>query len=76
MLIKMCLPKCDIYRKLKQTQNLDALIFPKKRFCLISGMKFSDVTLFLPDNLSGFKINIIFRPGLALLPKNVLYIII
>ena len=34
MLIKMCLPKCDIYRKLKQTQNLDALIFPKKKFNL------------------------------------------
>ena len=65
--MKMYLPKFDIYYKLKKTQTLDFLIFFKKKFCLMSGLKFSDVTSFLPDNLPGLKIEIIFRPGLVLL---------
>ena len=49
---------------LRATQALDVLIFfKKKRFCLISSLKFtlSNVTLFLWDNLSGLK-KIIFMP--------------
>ena len=48
---------------LRATQTLDVLIFFKKKFCLMSGLKFtlSDVTSFLPDNLSEL-IEIIFKP--------------
>ena len=61
MLIDICLPKFDLYQG---TVALDVLIFFKKEFCLVSGLKFtlSDVPSFLPDNLSGLK-NIIFRPA-------------
>ena len=48
---------------LRATQTLDVLIFFKKKFCLMSGLKvaLSDATLLLPDDLSGLK-KIIFRP--------------
>ena len=47
---------------LRATQTLDFLTSFKKNFCLMSGLKFtlSDITSFLPDNLSGLEI-IIFR---------------
>ena len=50
---------------LRVTQNLDVLIFFEERFCLMSGLKFtlSDVTSFLPNNLSEL-IKIIFSSGL------------
>ena len=39
---------------------IDVLIFFKKKFCLMSDLNFtlSDVTSFLPDNLSGLEITI------------------
>ena len=42
---------------LRATQTLDILIFFKKKFCLMSGMKFtlSDATSILPDDLCGLK---------------------
>ena len=42
---------------LRATQTLDIPIFFKKKFCLMSGMKFtlSDATSLLPDNLCGLK---------------------
>ena len=67
----MNLPMFDIYQCRKQlqivlraTQILDVLIFFfffKKKFCLMSGLKFtlSDATLLLLDNLSGLKKNYI-----------------
>ena len=66
----MSLPKFHIYQGtgatatvLRTTQTLDVLIFFNKKFCLMSDLKFtlSDVTSFLPDNLSGLK-KIIFTP--------------
>ena len=60
----MNLPKFDIYQGTKElqivlraTQILDVLIFFKKKFCLMSGLKFtlSDATLLLPDSLSIFR---------------------
>ena len=64
----VCLLKFDNYQGtginffLRVTQTLDVLIFFKKTFCPMSGLKFtlSDVTSFLPYNLSGLDI-IIFR---------------
>ena len=55
------LPKFDIYQGiapyLRTTQTLDALIFLKKKFFLMSGLKFTmpDVTSFLPNYLPGIK---------------------
>ena len=42
----------------RTTQTLSVLIYFKKKFCLMSGLKFtlSGVTSFLPDNLSGLEI--------------------
>ena len=59
----MCLPKFDIYpgtvarNCFKNHANLDALTFFKKKFCLLSGLKFTmpDVISFLPDSLSELK---------------------
>ena len=59
----MCLPKFDIYQGavfsncFKSYKAVDVLIFFKKKFCLMSGLKFtfSNETLFLPDNLSELK---------------------
>ena len=68
MLMDMNLPKFDIYQGTKElqivlraTQILDVLIFFKKKFCLMSGLKFTlpDATLLLPDDLSGLKKNYI-----------------
>ena len=44
---------------LRATQTLDVLTFFKKKFCLMSGLKFtlSDVKSFLQDNLSGLEKN-------------------
>ena len=58
-----CLPKFDIYQGIvasncfKSCTNSWCPDFFKKKTCLISSLKFtlSDVTLFLPDNLSGIK---------------------
>ena len=71
MLMDMSLPKFDIYLGIKQKfqilsraiQTLDFLTFFNTKFYVMSGLKstLSDVTTFLPDNLSGLK-NIIFRP--------------
>ena len=56
MLIDMNLPTFDIYQGTK-SQSLDVLIFFKKTFCLMSGLKYtlSDATCLLPENLSGLK---------------------
>ena len=54
---------------LRATETLDVLIFFKEKFCLMSSLKFtlSDVTSFLPDNLSE-PTKIILRPeGIFLL---------
>ena len=63
MLMDICLPKFNIQVLivLRATQTLDVLISFKKKFCLMSDLKFtlSAVTSFLPDNLSGFKKNYI-----------------
>ena len=67
MLMDMSLPKFDIYLAIKQKfqillraiQTLDFLTFFNKKFYVMSGLKsnvLSDVTTFLPDNLSGLKI--------------------
>ena len=71
MLMEMSLTKFDIYQCINQklqivlraTQTLDVLIFFNKKLCLMSGLKFtlSDVTSFLPDNLSRLK-KVIFSP--------------
>ena len=71
MLTEMSLTKFDIYQCINQklqivlraTQTLDVLIFFNKKLCLMSGLKFtlSDVTSFLPDNLSRLK-KVIFSP--------------
>ena len=71
MLMEMSLIKFDIYQCINQklqivlraTQTLDVLIFFNKKLCLMSGLKFtlSDVTSFLPDNLSRLK-KVIFSP--------------
>ena len=71
MLMEMSLTKFDIYQCINQklqivlraTQNLYVLIFFSKKLCLMSGLKFtlSDVTSFLPDNLSQLK-KVIFSP--------------
>ena len=69
MLMDMSLLKCDIYQGkelqviLRDTKALELLIFFKKKFCLIPGLKFtlSGVTSFLPDNLSELT-KIIVRP--------------
>ena len=47
----------------RDAQTLEVLIFFKKKFCLMPGLKFtlSGVTSFLPDNLPELK-NIIVRP--------------
>ena len=64
----MNLPKLDIYQGIKELQIvlkarkiLDVLIFFNKKFCLLSGLKFtlSDATSLLPDDLSGLKKNYI-----------------
>ena len=64
----MNLPKFDIYQSTKQlqivlraTQILDVLFFFKKKFCLMSGLKFtlSDTTSLLSDDLSRLKKNYI-----------------
>ena len=64
----MNLPKLDIYQGIKELQIvlkarkiLDVLIFFNKKFCLMSGLKFtlSDATSLLPDDLSGLKKNYI-----------------
>ena len=41
----------------RATQTLHVFIFFKKKFCLMSGLKFtlSGITLFLPDNLAGLR---------------------
>ena len=48
-----------LYRSLRATKTLEVLIFifSKTKFFLMSSLKFalSDVTLFLPDNLSELK---------------------
>ena len=61
MLMDMSLPKSQIV--LRDIQTLEVLIFFRKKFCLMSDLKFTlfGVTSFLPDNLSELK-NIIFRP--------------
>ena len=61
MLMDMSLPKLQIV--LRDIQTLEVLIFFRKKFCLMSDLKFtlSGVTSFLPDNLSELK-NIIVRP--------------
>ena len=48
---------------LRATQTPDVLIFFEKKFCLMSGLKFtlSEATSLLPDGLSGLK-KLIFRP--------------
>ena len=45
---------------LRARRTLDVLIFFKKMFCLIAGLKFtrSNVTSFLPDNIPGLKKNL------------------
>ena len=63
MLMSMCLPKFEIYQKLKPTQILDDLIFFKKKFCLMSGLKFT-----LSDGIK----KIIFRLDLFVLGRNFL----
>ena len=75
MLIDICLPKFNIYQGtsepvLRATITLDVLFFFKKKYCLMSGLKFtvSDVTSFLPGNLSGLQ-KIISRP--VYMSKNV-----
>ena len=63
MLMDMSLPKCDIYQGtvatncFKTQKILKSSVFFKKRFCLMSGLKFnlSGVTWFLLDNLSELK---------------------
>ena len=64
----MNLPKLDIYQGIKELQIvlkarkiLDVLIFFNKKFCLMSGLKFtlSDATSLLTDDLSGLKKNYI-----------------
>ena len=65
MLMDMCLTKCDIYQgtvaqncfKSRTNSSCPNFFQKKKMFCLMSALKFtlSDVTLFLPDNLSGVK---------------------
>ena len=67
MLMDMSLPNFDIYQgkelqiNLRATQTLDVLIFLKKKFCLMSGLKFtlSNATSLLPDDLSGLNKNYI-----------------
>ena len=67
MLMDMSLPNFDIYQgkelqiNLRATQTLDVLIFFKKKFCLMSGLKFtlSNATSLLPDDLSGLNKNYI-----------------
>ena len=71
MLMETSLPKFDVYQGinpelqivLRVTQTLDVLIFFNKKFCLMSGLKFtlSEVASFLPYNLSRLK-RILFRP--------------
>ena len=48
---------------LRDTQNLEALIYFQEKFCLMSGLKFtlSGVTSFLPDNPSELK-KVMVRP--------------
>ena len=67
----MRLFKFDIYQggatiALRAAETLDVLLFSKKRFCMMSGQKFtlSDATSLLPNDLSGFKYIYIyiFRP--------------
>ena len=63
MVMGMNLPKFYIYQGtgatncFKSHTNLDVLIFFKKKFCLMSGLKFtlSDATSLLPDDLPGLK---------------------
>ena len=54
----MCLPKFDIYllkKKKKETNSWQSDFVQKN--CMMSCLKFTlpDVTLFLPDNLTGLK---------------------
>lgn len=71
------LPKFDIYQSivsqlLSEPHKLSyVLIFFKRQFCLMSGLKFSlpDVTPSLPDNLFELK-KCIFRPDITLLPST------
>ena len=60
MLMDMCILKFDIYQgkvapNCLKNDTFAILISFKKKFCLMSDLKFtlSDVILFLPDNLSG-----------------------
>ena len=66
MLMDMCILKFDIYQgkvapNCLKNDAFDILIFFKKKFCLMSDLKFtlSDVILLLPDNLSGLLKNYI-----------------
>ena len=63
----ICLPRFDIYQEMIDTNCFKSyasswcLGFLEKKFFLRSGLKFtlSDVTTFLPENLSGLKKNIL-----------------
>ena len=62
----MSLPKFDIYQRTEATNCFKShknSFFFKNKFRLMSGLKFtlSNITPFLPDNLSELK-QIIFRP--------------
>ena len=78
MLMGMCSPTFNIYQGAvapncfkSHTNSWCPDFFQKKKLCLMSGMKFtfSDLTLFLPDNLPWLKKDI-FRPGQRKKYKN------
>ena len=63
--MNMCLTKFDIYQEQQKLLiSFFFFFFLKKYFCIMCGLKFilTNVTLLLPENLSGLKNICIFTP--------------